>query len=539
MAACESPDLALVQAGVQSSEDIQIDQSYAMVGFAANNVSALRPAPSDQRTRPRTSKPSQAQLNNQIYKLPAPVFTYPLPFFSPSNPFSMLQVVYTWVQQLISPPSSHPSTLYRGWYSPETQTVHVTDQKSIRDLWERGFYGKGTLSRSEPSWLAREKRRRGERANQTSEEVTRRRRAERQRAKWERARLEREAIEETLLREQGFDPVRSDKSEDIGRSPAFDAPVGPAELLALPNSAREVEQKSSREQVASLTEDEGYASARVSVMSDEATKDMPTAREISQAASAVETDSLDGRPDPKRPDSAKSVRFSPTIEQKTFIPDQPASPTHAAVDDEIGQTPEPVIEDKEHLQLTLEEALFLNFGFGVLEVLDPFTKMPIPTRDLLAIGRLSSEFGATTHTPMPDDNFMLSYVVYHHFRSLGWTVRGGIKFGVDYLLYMRGPPFSHAEFAVSILPAYSHPYWSQDAERRAHVAAKTSHNWSWLHCINRVNTQVKKTLVLVYVEVPPPTSGVLGEEVPITQLLASYKVREIVLKRWSANRSRD
>lgn len=35
----------------------------------------------------------------------------------------------------------------------------------------------------------------------------------------------------------------------------------------------------------------------------------------------------------------------------------------------------------------------------------------------------------------PDDPFMLSYVVYHHFRSLGWVVKPGVKFAVDYCAY--------------------------------------------------------------------------------------------------------
>ena len=44
----------------------------------------------------------------------------------------------------------------------------------------------------------------------------------------------------------------------------------------------------------------------------------------------------------------------------------------------------------------------------------------------------------------PDDPFMVSYVAYHHFRSLGWVVKPGIKFAADWLLYRRGPVFSHS-----------------------------------------------------------------------------------------------
>jgi len=56
-----------------------------------------------------------------------------------------------------------------------------------------------------------------------------------------------------------------------------------------------------------------------------------------------------------------------------------------------------------------------------------------------------------TITPSPaypkrlDNPFLVNYVVYHHYRSLGWVIKGGIKFCVDYLLYKRGPVFHHAE----------------------------------------------------------------------------------------------
>lgn len=45
----------------------------------------------------------------------------------------------------------------------------------------------------------------------------------------------------------------------------------------------------------------------------------------------------------------------------------------------------------------------------------------------------------------PDNPFLVNYAIYHHYRSLGWVVKGGIKFCVDYLLYKKGPVFHHAE----------------------------------------------------------------------------------------------
>jgi tRNA-splicing endonuclease subunit Sen2 len=44
-----------------------------------------------------------------------------------------------------------------GVFDPATRSVWVTNAKDSTILWRRGFFGKGDLSRSEPSWLARQK----------------------------------------------------------------------------------------------------------------------------------------------------------------------------------------------------------------------------------------------------------------------------------------------------------------------------------------------------------------------------------------------
>ena len=48
-----------------------------------------------------------------------------------------------------------------------------------------------------------------------------------------------------------------------------------------------------------------------------------------------------------------------------------------------------------------------------------------------------------------DNPFLVNYAVYHHYRSLGWVIKSGIKFCVDLLLYKRGPVFHHAEYVFS------------------------------------------------------------------------------------------
>jgi tRNA-splicing endonuclease subunit Sen2 len=143
-------------------------------------------------------------------------------------------------------------------------------------------------------------------------------------------------------------------------------------------------------------------------------------------------------------------------------------------------------------------------------------------------------------TIAPDNFFVLKYAVFHHFRSLGWVVRSGIKFAVDFLLYNRGPAFSHAEFAVMVLPSYSHPYWSETSQRREECKKKESRDWWWFHRINRVQSLAHKSLMLVYVEVPPPwdQNPAAGAKLDIGAVLKQYKVREFVVGRWTPNRHR-
>lgn len=100
------------------------------------------------------------------------------------------------------------------------------------------------------------------------------------------------------------------------------------------------------------------------------------------------------------------------------------------------------------------------------------------------------------------------------------------------MLYNRGPVFSHAEFGIIIMPSYTHQHWASDINRKKNE----SKPWHWLHGINRVSAQVKKTLIFVYVEVPPPQAI---EGLGVTAILKEFKVREVALKRWVVSRNRD
>ncbi|KAK0383665.1 hypothetical protein NLU13_9576 [Sarocladium strictum] len=552
---------------------------------------------------------------HQIYALPAPIKTFPLPAFYPNNPISILHIAYAWLGQIFRPPPTEPSVVHHAIWSETTTSVHVTDGTSVRALWEQGFYGKGSLSRSEPNWLKREQVRRGLEQAHVSELQTLQRREERARAKWERARLEQEAIRQTRQEEaerkaaqaaaalataqrhaanpsttsaplppvgplellalpnSGASATESRVTTDICLSGGLLPPIGPLELLALPNSSSDVfspkkkscQQDSAPDALAVLPSSEmeelkhkdvnvdGLLEPSIpshSLMEPSLDDGAGTSTELAEYSeiSTMPT-TPNGSTDSKDSRRRKSVRFSPKVESTTFGLTDPPSPKHTSSPPIAQSSPSGLatveltqdspledIVNREHLQLMPEEAFFLSFGLGVLKVSDPLSGLPLSTDELLRLFRQHSYFpprwGPDEPDLEPDDDFLLHYVVYHHFRSLGWVPRAGIKFGVDWLLYTRGPVFDHAEFGIVIIPSYTHPYW-EGSEKR--LKRKT---WQWFHSVLRVLSHVMKSVVLVYVDVPPPETFEANLQKGIARALGTYKIREVMIKRWSSNRNR-
>ncbi|KAK7687950.1 hypothetical protein QCA50_009169 [Cerrena zonata] len=333
-----------------------------------------------------------------------------------------------------------------GVFDVATKSVWVTNPKDVMILWRRGFFGKGDLSRSEPSWHARQINIRKMAGNQmTSEEVREKRRIERKQFKLDRAKALADAATE------------ADAAFREGREAA---------LPAIPSGATWKPQTSMEE-----AEDSS--------------------------------------------------------------PDDPEEQDTSVLEDE-----EP-LEDVEHLQLTLQEAFFLCWGLDCLTILDPLTNEP------MTLQTIWSSF-QRIHLTIPsedgnllkrfDNPFLVHYAVYHHFRSLGWVVKGGIKFCVDYLLYKRGPVFHHAEFAIVVVPVYEDPADQETSPFT--LPGSTPFSWSWLSTISRVNSQVQKTLVLAYVTIPSQ-SRISPSLLSSPACLPHYSVREVVLRRFVPARMRD
>lgn len=550
------------------------------------------PEPGAKSPTSNTAEPRPQQRGpplHQIYARPAPIKTFPLPAFYPNNPISLFHVAYAWLGQLWSPPPAEPSVVHEGVWSPATCSVHILDENSTRAFWEQGFYGKGNLSRSEPNWLKREKVRRGLQEGHVSEILTVERRQERIRAKWERARLEQEAIQKTRLKEAEESTSQAElKTSNLTREsapePAPDSPVSPGKLLALPNSSADLPNGRPLSEVTTDGEGKlrldtamgaavshgssgidfevspvGYDDAlpHLSNGTDRAMSAVPYANgnphaddfAVSTPGSARMTSKT------KQPKRQKSVRFSPQVEKAVFGFADPPSPYRhsplanggeplATLDEDVAKSAHmtPVVEtihfpllNKEHLQMMPEEAFFLSFGLGVLTVNDQ-SGTPLSPMELFTLFRQYSYFPPRVEPEQPalqpDDNFLVHYSVYHHFRSLGWVPRGGIKFGVDWLLYTRGPVFDHAEFGLIVIPSYSDPLWKESKKENLQKS------WQWLHATVRVLSHVTKSLVLVYVDVPPPSKFDEALEKGFANVFELYKVREVMVKRWSSNRNR-
>ncbi|KAG7193703.1 tRNA splicing endonuclease subunit sen2 [Scheffersomyces spartinae] len=394
--------------------------------------------------RKRNSKQSR-----QVYSQPLPVklsteLYGPLPSIFPHNPLSWIYFGFFYLKCIIR--SSPQSTITPiKVHLLVDGTFGVYDDADMLQLWQQGFFGKGTLSRSDPTWRERTNTRLQTQgiAALTLEDVTRKRRMERSAFKLQRALLQ------------------------------------------------ELEMK-----------------ARQNIITEAESLQLE-AQKLKVAAMRKQTpDNNENSNNDNNDNNAKELVFS---EYKELL-------------DIIDQEKHTVVKNLEFLQLQPIEAFFLQFGLEAIDIIRDSSKH-MNVWDTFV-------YCCEQHTGglIPENKFILDYVTYHHFRSHGWCVRSGIKFGCDMLLYVRGPPFSHAEHAITV------------------ILNDGSHNVDWfdMGTLARIIHGVKKNLLLVYVDVPLKEyfklvveNDQLSDREKILKLLMSYKVTEVIYRRWVPNRTRD
>ncbi|KAK9506936.1 hypothetical protein O3M35_008783 [Rhynocoris fuscipes] len=162
----------------------------------------------------------------------------------------------------------------------------------------------------------------------------------------------------------------------------------------------------------------------------------------------------------------------------------------------------------EVLYLSLEEAFFLSFALGCLQVMDLSGKP-------LSILQLWRTF---TYT---QSDFIENYVAYHYFRAKGWVVKSGLKFGVQFLLYKDGPSFFHASYGV--LVESIKPIGNSTLNHR--VGELT---WDKMNSLNRMAETCNKEILVCKVQWPE----IADEDLENPLILKKFKVKEFLLRRW-------
>lgn len=111
-------------------------------------------AASRSRTKVSQKSGGRRNENNKIYANPLPL-VFPEP--EPTKLNSVLNLLGISTASVLSPHCE-------GYFDTATRSVWISSEKYSLILWRRGFFGKGNLSRSEPSWLARQINARKDRA---------------------------------------------------------------------------------------------------------------------------------------------------------------------------------------------------------------------------------------------------------------------------------------------------------------------------------------------------------------------------------------
>ncbi|NXE09877.1 SEN2 endonuclease, partial [Lophotis ruficrista] len=165
----------------------------------------------------------------------------------------------------------------------------------------------------------------------------------------------------------------------------------------------------------------------------------------------------------------------------------------------------------EYLQLSLEEAFFLVYALGCLSIY--YGEEPLT---ILKLWEVFSEV-------KPD--FKTTYMAYHYFRSRGWVPKVGLKYGTDLLLYRKGPPFYHASYSVI----------AELVDDSFEGSLRRPLSWKSLSGLNRTTVNASKELMLCYLIRP---SDMTEKEMSTPECMKRIKVQELIVTRWVSSRER-
>lgn len=333
----------------------------------ATPVEGLDPTPGGH-TQGKNTNPN-LNANRQRHLANLRKYGSPLPIILPqqSHPNQSKPFLTTYLPSFLSSSASIECPTCTGSYDPVTRSVIVTNKADIDILFCRGFFGKGTLSRSEPTWRER--------------------------------RLD-------LLRGGGSECSLRCQGKLIGVSDAAAEKIREERRLARKKF------KIDRAQAVMNAAKAAEAIITGTVEGEAGEEGRPASPTPSTASTAVNLSNLNAqtflvrptRPDTNRNRGRKAFKRRPAAPQpnategKGTAPDGQAivehGPAHPApsnpaepivqlvneisavaeeLEEDLDEFDESLVEEMEHLQLGLEEAWFLSSALGVLRVYDPAT----------------------------------------------------------------------------------------------------------------------------------------------------------------------
>ncbi|KAJ1864906.1 tRNA splicing endonuclease subunit sen2 [Coemansia sp. RSA 2703] len=197
--------------------------------------------------------------------------------------------------------------------------------------------------------------------------------------------------------------------------------------------------------------------------------------------------------------------------------------TAANVAKDLNQTESSMLElnvtpseagEMEPVQLSPYEVIFL-LDSGYLEPTDSET------------GELYSSSQLWKLYCQSERDFDMKYAAYYYYRSKGWVVRSGIKFGSDFLLYDRGPAHSHSRYSIVVRHRREE---KKDEDKHIRGLADT---WQYVFALSRVTSQVQKQLVICYVDRSEQEDKTAVDDGRID--ICQYTVEELTVARFNPN----
>ncbi|XP_043495969.1 tRNA-splicing endonuclease subunit Sen2 [Polistes fuscatus] len=410
--------------------------------------------------------------------------------------------------------SSIPITLDKGEWI--VYTAHLTDSGScinnpdeIATVHSMGFYGKGSLSRGYPTFG---------RARYNAPPIIRNRQWVRRQAWLQEIELlgsTANTSNQFVDVEEKKEPSNNEKKSE--ESDIMDIDVNVSNITTNEDNNKqifndnefcEIVPSSSEEDICIIVNKESEKNIDKTVIkeSDETiSKDESIDLDNSDNCDSVTTNTLN---ESDKSDVQKQLLVLPDSDSETENYLENVKPR-------IEMESFPVMES---LHMSFEETFFLMFALDCLQLIH-------------FDGSLMDIHSAWLYFCEEDKNFIQNYVVYHYFRSKGWVVKSGLKYGGDFLLYKQGPSFYHASYIVIIDVV--------DADSLTKIPSKSSRKTSWSNLIGLDRLSECAAKEILFAQVLWPSSISLNSGPSNPHMLSEFTVRELLWRRWNPKHNQD